>query len=96
MLEIVAPAARASVVRLPYSAQLRRNFGNRYATVREEIEVVFRTELDQAGPDRDDLARAVLVSSTWPAWAIMRDDLKLDVPAAVAVMTRTLTALLTR
>jgi AcrR family transcriptional regulator len=96
MLEIVSPAARASVVRLPYSAMLRENFGRHYARVREEIDTVFRAELAAAGAQREELARAILVNSTWPAWAMMRDDMGLDLPTSVAVMTRAVGAVLTR
>jgi AcrR family transcriptional regulator len=94
MLEIVAPSARASALRLPYSAQIRLNWERHYARVRDEIEAVFATELAAAGPDRDALARAVLVSATWPAWSVMRDELGLDAERATATMMRTLTALL--
>jgi AcrR family transcriptional regulator len=95
MLEIVAPSARASQLRLPYSGQLRRNWDRHYARVRAEIDAVFAAELSAAGPDREALARAVLVNTTWPAWSVMRYELGLDVEHAIATMARTVTALLT-
>jgi TetR/AcrR family transcriptional regulator, regulator of autoinduction and epiphytic fitness len=94
MLEIVAPAARAAQLRLPYSAQLRSNRAVHTARARDEIRAVFGAELDAAGPGREELERALLVNTTWPAWSMLRDDLGLDVTAATAVVTRTLTALL--
>jgi AcrR family transcriptional regulator len=95
MLEIVAPAARAAQLRLPYSAQLRSNRSVHTARARDEIRAVFGAELDAAGAGREELERALLVNTTWPAWSMLRDDLGLDVTAATAVMTRTLTALIT-
>jgi hypothetical protein len=94
MLEIVAPSARASQLRLPYSGQIRRNWDRHYARVRAEIDAVFAVELTSAGPDQEELARAVLVNTTWPAWSVMRYELGLDVEHAIATMTRTVTALL--
>jgi hypothetical protein len=35
-----------------------------------------------------------MVNTTWPAWSMLRDDLALDVPAATAVMARTVASLL--
>jgi AcrR family transcriptional regulator len=94
MLEIVAPSARASQLRLPYSGQIRRNWDRHYARVRAEIDAVFAVELAAAGPDQEELARAVLVNTTWPAWSVMRYELGLDVEHAIATMARTVTALL--
>jgi AcrR family transcriptional regulator len=95
MLEIVAPSARASALRLPYSGTIRHNWDRHYARVWDEINSVFEPELAAAGDEREDLARALEVNVTWPAWSIMRDELGLDVEAATATMTRTVTALLT-
>jgi AcrR family transcriptional regulator len=94
MLEIVAPAARAAQLRLPYSAQLRSNRAVHTARARDEIRAVFGAELDAAGAGRAELERALLVNTTWPAWSMLRDDLGLDVRAATAVMARTVSALL--
>jgi TetR/AcrR family transcriptional regulator of autoinduction and epiphytic fitness len=94
MLEIVAPAARAAALRLPYSAQLRRNRSMHHARMRDEVEAVFGPELRAAGPAREELLRALLLNTTWPAWSMLRDDLSLDVATATGVMVRTVSALL--
>lgn len=94
MLEIVAPAARAAALRLPYSAQLRRNRATHNTRMRSEVETVFATELDAAGSEREELLRALMVNTTWPAWSVLRDDLGLDLATATAVVTRTVRALL--
>lgn len=93
MLEILAPAARAAALRLPFSAQLRRNRTVHHIRMRDELEVVFAAELDAAGPGREQLLRALLLNTTWPAWSMLRDDLLLDVPTSTGVMTRTVSAL---
>ena len=95
MLEIVAPAARAAQVRLPV-AQLRSNRAVHTARALEEIRVVFASELGGPGSGRSELERALLVITAWPVWSMLRDDLGLDVPAATAVMTRAVSALLRR
>ena len=94
MLEIVAPAARASALRKPFSAHLRAYREAQNARVRAEIDVLFRYELDAAGTGREQVLLAVLAATTWPAWSMLRDDCELDVDAACAVMIRTVTALL--
>lgn len=94
MLEQLAPSARASALREPFSPQLRRNREATIARVRSEIEKVFGPELAAAGHGRGQLLDALTAASTWSAWSMMRDAMGLDVAAARAVMTRTLGALL--
>jgi TetR/AcrR family transcriptional regulator of autoinduction and epiphytic fitness len=95
MLEVIAGASRAAQIRLPFSAQLRTNRAKHNARVREEIERLFAQEIADAGEQGEELATTLLVASTWPAWMGSRDDLGLDVPAAAAVLRRTVTAVLT-
>ncbi|MEV0726284.1 TetR/AcrR family transcriptional regulator [Micromonospora purpureochromogenes] len=94
MLEALAPSARASALREPFSPQLRRNREGNIARVRGEIETVFGPELAHAGPGREQLLDALTVASTWSAWSMMRDAMGLDVEAARATLTRILGALL--
>jgi hypothetical protein len=94
MLEIIAPAARASQLREPFSPQLRRNRAAAIGRVRAEIETVFARELSAAGAGRQRLLHALIAASTWPAWTVLRDELGLDAGQACAVMTHTLAALL--
>ena len=93
MLEIVAPAARAARLRLPFSAQLRLNEQGHIARATAEIAAAFPDELARAAR-REELTRALLVSMGWPAWAMLRDELGLGEAEAVAVMVRTVSALL--
>ncbi|MFC8618119.1 TetR/AcrR family transcriptional regulator [Micromonospora purpureochromogenes] len=94
MLEALAPSARASALREPFSPQLRRNREGNIDRVRGEIETVFGPELAHAGPGREQLLDALTVASTWSAWSMMRDAMGLDVEAARATLTRILGALL--
>jgi AcrR family transcriptional regulator len=93
MLEILAPAARAAVLREPFSAALRRNRTIELGRVREEIAELFAAELASAG-DGDELLRALVATSTFACWSVLRDQLGLGVDAARAVMSRTVGALL--
>jgi len=94
MLEIVAPAARASALRLPFSAHLREYRATQNARVRAEIERLFGAEMDGGGPAREQLLTAVLAATTWPTWSMLRDDCGLTVEAARAIMVRMVSALL--
>ena len=95
LLEILAPAARASQMRLPYSPQLRRNQQAHIVRMRAELNTVFGTELDAAGGEREQLVRALLAATSSPVWSALRDDLGLDVPTSTEVITTTVGALLT-
>ena len=94
ILEIIAPSARAAQLKEPFSAQLRRNRAAQIARVQKEIGELFAPELDKAGSGRDELFHALTVASTWAAWSMMRDELKLDVEQACGIMQRTISALL--
>jgi hypothetical protein len=91
---MLAPSARASQLREPFSAQLRKNRAGNIARVRRQLEEVFGPELTIAGPNRDQLMNALTVASTWSAWSMMRDGLHLDVDDARECMGRTIAALL--
>jgi AcrR family transcriptional regulator len=94
ILELIAPSARAAQLLEPFSAQLRSNRAKNIARVQREIKDLFVTELDAAGPAREQLFHSLTVASTWAAWSMMRDELHLGVEEATGVMVRTVTALL--
>jgi AcrR family transcriptional regulator len=96
MLEIVAPAARAAALRLPYSAQLRRNQSVHNERLQHEIEAVFHGELPARDPARRELVLALVINTGWPAWAMLRDDLGLEPADAIAIMRRTVAALVSK
>ena len=93
VLEMLAPAARASSLREPFSAQLRINRARNIARARRQIEEVFETELASAA-ERDQLVNAITVASTWSSWSMMRDALQMPIDDAKAIMRRTVAALL--
>lgn len=94
MLEIIAPSARASQIREPFSPQLRRNRAKNIARVRAEIEEVFAPELAAAGAAREQLLHALTAATTWATWSMLRDVLELGPEQARQVMARTVGALL--
>jgi TetR/AcrR family transcriptional regulator of autoinduction and epiphytic fitness len=93
VLEMLAPSARASQLREPFSAQLRLNRVGNINRVRRQIEEVFEAELADAD-EREKLVNALTVASTWSAWSMMRDTLSMPVDEAKSIMRRTVTALL--
>jgi AcrR family transcriptional regulator len=94
LLEILAPAARASQPRVPLSPQLRRNQQAHLVRMRAELNTVFGGELDAAGADREELMRSLLAATSWPVWSVLRYDLGLDLPASTKAITNTVRALL--
>jgi AcrR family transcriptional regulator len=94
ILELIAPSARAAQLLEPFSAQLRTNRAKNIARVQREIKELFASELEAAGPAREQLFHSLTVASTWAAWSMMRDELHLGVEEATGVMVRTVTALL--
>ena len=93
-LETLAPSARASQLREPFSAQLRKNRAGNIARVRSQLEEVFAPEITMAGASRDQLLNALTVACTWSAWSMMRDELHMSVDEARDGMSRTVAALL--
>ncbi|QFG21620.1 TetR/AcrR family transcriptional regulator [Actinomadura sp. WMMB 499] len=93
MLESIAGASRAAQLRLPFSAQLRRNRRRHNERLRTDIGQTFAPEIALATGDADEIVSALLVACTWPAWMGSRDDLGLSVDEATRVMERTVTAI---
>lgn len=93
MLEILAPAARAAVIREPFSAQLRLNRSIELGRARDEILELFPNEIAAAGEGQSELVDALLVNTTFASWALLRDHLGLSVAAAQGTMTRAVAAL---
>lgn len=91
-LENIAPAARSAVLGEPFSPALRRSREAHVRRLRLEVESVFAAEI--AVDDAGDLKFALMAASGWPAWQGLRDDYKLSPDQALAVMTRTISALL--
>jgi TetR/AcrR family transcriptional regulator of autoinduction and epiphytic fitness len=94
MLEILAPAARAAVIREPFSAQLRRNRSIEIARVRDEITTLFTPELAASGTGQAELLDALMMTTTYASWSVLREHMGMDADAARAVMRRTVAALL--
>jgi TetR/AcrR family transcriptional regulator, regulator of autoinduction and epiphytic fitness len=97
LLELAAPATRASQLRLPYSAQLRRNRQAHHRRSCDELRTVFAPELDPLPPsDQKRLVGDLAVNTSHAAWLLLRDELSMTQQAATDVLIRSVTALLTR
>ncbi len=95
VLEQVAPFARASILREPFSPALRDYRRRHVQRVLDEVQVLFRVELAQVPePDRNVLVGALAAAASWGAWASLRDDVGLSRARSRAVMVRTVRALL--
>ncbi|WP_455901113.1 TetR/AcrR family transcriptional regulator [Rhodococcus gordoniae] len=95
LLEYIAPFARSSEIRAPFSRELQRNRMRYLDRARYEIRALFADQLE--GVDdavRADIENLLGVSTTWPTWVSLRDVLRLSVPEAVEVMKRAVSALL--
>jgi AcrR family transcriptional regulator len=95
VLERLMPVMRASRLREPFSPQLLRNRERFIATGDAEVARVFATELAPLVPaDRGALLDALYLATAGPAWEALRFDRRLDPGGALAVLRRTVAALL--
>ena len=92
LLEEIAPAARASALKEPFSTGLQRYRKLHVNRVRDELTTTFAAEI---GED-DQLLNALTALSLWPTWATWREAMDLPVEAAEAALQRSVTALLSR
>jgi AcrR family transcriptional regulator len=93
--EAVTPVRRAAVLSEPFSPEISRRLGWIRARDHREIEEVFATELAPRKPaDRRELADAMAMATSWPAWEALRAHQALSVAQARRVVTRTVRALL--
>ena len=97
LLELAAPATRASQLRRPYSAQLRRNRQAHHRRSCDELCAVFAAELDPLpASDRERLVGDLAVNTSPAAWLLLRDELSITQQSATDVLVRSVTALLSR
>lgn len=93
-LEYIAPFARASESRAPFSRELQRNRLRYLERAKAEIKELFAVELN--GLDaavRRQIKNSIGIATTWPMWVSLRDVLRLSVPESVEVMKRAVGAL---
>jgi TetR/AcrR family transcriptional regulator of autoinduction and epiphytic fitness len=95
VLEYLMPVMRATRLREPFSPQLLRNRHRYIASADAEVARVFAPELRRL-PDETaaSLLDALYLATGGPAWDALRGDRGLDPDRALAVMTRTVAALL--
>ncbi len=91
MLEQIAPIAKASSLKEPFSPALQSYRRAHTERVRDELRILFAREV----ADDEALLTALTATSMWPTWGTLRDAMGLDVEAARLILTRTVTALLT-
>jgi AcrR family transcriptional regulator len=89
-LEHIAPAAKASSLKEPFSPALQSYRRSHVDRVRTELKVLFHREID----GDETLLAALTATSMWPTWGTMRDAMGLDPEGARLVLTRAITALL--
>jgi TetR/AcrR family transcriptional regulator, regulator of autoinduction and epiphytic fitness len=90
MLEAIAPAAKASSLKEPFSEALQSYRRNHVQRVRDELAALFKPELG----DDSTLLDALTAASMWPSWGTMRDAMGLTQAEAEAALTRTISSLL--
>jgi AcrR family transcriptional regulator len=90
LLEQIAPSAKASALKEPFSPALQSYRRIHVDRVRDELRILFAAELN----GDTELLIALTGVSTWPTWDTWRDAMGLSVDAARAALTRTVTAML--
>jgi AcrR family transcriptional regulator len=95
MFEAMAPVWRAARLQEPFSPQIQTNRERLLMLGREQLETVFRAELDRRrGRARSRLRTALELTTGWAAWESLRTDLHLDPDEATATMIMLLSRLL--
>jgi TetR/AcrR family transcriptional regulator of autoinduction and epiphytic fitness len=90
LLEQIAPTAKASAIKEPFSDTLQRYRRLHVERVREELSILFAAEID----GDDELLNALTAVSMWPTWSTWREPMNLPVAAARATLARTIRSLL--
>ncbi len=90
MLEQIAPAAKASALKEPFSPALQRYRKLHVQRVRDELRALFGPEIG----DDEELLNALTAVSVWNHWDTLRTPLDLSPDEARASLVRTITALL--
>jgi AcrR family transcriptional regulator len=90
LLEQIAPAAKASALKEPFSPALQRYRGLHVDRVREELKTLFAAEIN----DNAELLTALTGVTTWNTWDVWRTPMRLSADEARATLQRTVTALL--
>ncbi|MEV6629533.1 TetR/AcrR family transcriptional regulator [Actinoplanes sp. NPDC051470] len=88
--DLVAPAARASALKEPFSPALQRYRKTHLQRARDEVSTLFAAEID----GDQELLNAVTVVSMWNTWDTLRTPMELPTEAAAAILQRIVTALL--
>ncbi|MGJ9422384.1 TetR/AcrR family transcriptional regulator [Aeromicrobium sp. CF3.5] len=94
-LENIAPAARSAALSEPFSPALRASRRSHVDRMRDQVELVFATELARCEESAHGwLLHAVVVAASWPTWTQLRDDYGLTIEDSAQVMERTMRVLL--
>lgn len=95
LLEELSPVRRAALLRAPFSAEIRHGHDLLGALLRGQVETVFAIEIE-ATPEqrRQTLVDCLDGVTSWQYWERLRTRQCLDTPAAEAVVTSSLRALL--
>ncbi|MFI5494942.1 TetR/AcrR family transcriptional regulator [Actinoplanes sp. NPDC051859] len=89
-LEQIAPVAKASSIKEPFSPALQSYRRIHLQRVRTELSTVFAREIN----GDEDLLNALTAAAMWPTWGTLRDAMDLDPAGARAALARMLRALL--
>ncbi|GGQ40828.1 TetR/AcrR family transcriptional regulator [Couchioplanes azureus] len=83
-LEHIAPIARASSLKEPFSPALQSYRRIHVQRVRDELKSLFAREID----GDEDTLNALTAAAMWPTWGTLRDAMGLDPAAARAALAR--------
>lgn len=90
LLEQIAPVAKASAVKEPFSETLQHYRRLHVERTRTELVTLFAVELN----DDDELLNALVAVSMWPTWSTWREVMTMSAPAARRALARIIGALL--
>lgn len=95
LYEQIAPVRRAATLQVPFHDPVRQGLEWSHRTLRHQLVTAFDPELAaRSAKDRRMLLEALDVATGWSTWETLRTAQALNVAEAEAVVTTTLTALL--
>ena len=95
LLEAITPIRRAAAVHAPFSPSIQQGVAAGQSFLRSQVASAFEPELSRIEEARRDHVLHMLTSVTaWPSWEMLRTLDGLDIPAATAVVTDLVRAVL--
>lgn len=86
--EVITPINRAAILQAPTSATINRQFRHGHRIAAAHLAEAFAPELRQLGSRADELLDALVVTTSWTSWNLLRTLERREVDEAEAIIRR--------